>query len=255
MQNKVLLGASLKMYFGYQQTLEWCEEIATLLRQHPLAQSERAGFFLFPSMPAIAGALARFEGTPMQIGAQDMSAFEPGAWTGETAAEMLSGMGCQVVELGHAERRRYFHETDELIIKKVVRALTCQLTPVICIGEDDKVDAQTATDIALSQVRVITDALPDLLRQRPLIFAWEPKWAIGAAQPASVDYIRAVCSNLKQALATFSPASKVIYGGSAGPGLLSKLWPAVDGLFLGRFAHKPPAYRDILDEAQSLLSS
>ncbi|TNV11100.1 triosephosphate isomerase [Buttiauxella sp. B2] len=255
MPEKLILGISLKMYFGYQQTLEWSQRIASVLREHPLASSKDAGFFLFPSTPAIAGVQACFQGTSMKIGAQDMSSCEPGAWTGETSAAMLAEMGCQVVELGHAERRRHFHESQDLINRKIHISLNNGLTPVICIGEDDQVTPAQAMNIAITEAKAIIDALPEGLRHKALVFAWEPKWAIGAAQPASVAYIRTVCRGLKEALNEMSPESKVIYGGSAGPGLLTQLWPDVDGLFLGRFAHQPTAFQSILDEAAELLTS
>ncbi|WP_371871314.1 triose-phosphate isomerase [Phytohabitans rumicis] len=80
---------------------------------------------------------------------------------------------------------------------------------------------------------------------RPVVVAYEPVWAIGAAEPAGVDHIAAVCDALRARV----PDSPVVYGGSAGPGLLTRLRGAVDGLFLGRFAHDPAALADVLDEA------
>ena len=97
-----------------------------------------------------------------------------------------------------------------------------------------------------------------MLAHRPLplaslIFAWEPQWAIGAAEPASDNFIRYVCRTLRDALhQRFGQQCRVIYGGSAGPGLLTRLWPDADGIFLGRFSHQPQAVATILDEALAL---
>jgi triosephosphate isomerase len=82
-----------------------------------------------------------------------------------------------------------------------------------------------------------------------LILAYEPQWAIGAAQPASAHFIGEVCQGLRDALD--DSRIRVIYGGSAGPGLLSQLDGQVDGLFLGRFAHDPLAFQSIIEEAGS----
>ncbi|ELO3891733.1 triose-phosphate isomerase [Salmonella enterica] len=88
----------------------------------------------------------------------------------------------------------------------------------------------------------------------PLIFAWEPQWAIGAPEPASDEYIRYVCSSVRSWLQKrFGKQCKVIYGGSAGPGLLGRLWPDVDGIFLGRFAHQPSALEAIIEEAREIV--
>jgi triosephosphate isomerase len=84
------------------------------------------------------------------------------------------------------------------------------------------------------------------------VVAYEPHWAIGAAQPASDEHIKAVVAGLRGAVAQLAPGSSVIYGGSAGPGLLTRLADSVDGLFLGRFAHDPKAFATVLDEAMAI---
>lgn len=88
----------------------------------------------------------------------------------------------------------------------------------------------------------------------PVVVAYEPRWAIGASRPAGPEHIRAVCAGLTDALAGTAELrrSRVIYGGSAGPGLPTELDGAVTGLFLGRFAHDPYAVRQVLDEVLAL---
>lgn len=247
------LGVSLKMYFGYQQTREWCQQVAEITRNHPLLKHNDVTLFTFPSQPAIETALTAFAAAPMSVGAQNMSSEPQGAWTGETSARMLQEMGCRFVELGHAERRTHFHEDDAQICQKVCLALQHQLTPVVCIGETTRMAAGQARVFAIEQANTIINALKNKRLQGEIIFAWEPQWAIGASQPASAEYIRTVCSGLRHHLAAAWPRqARVIYGGSAGPGLLTQLWPDVDGLFLGRFAHSPDAFKSILDEAFAL---
>jgi triosephosphate isomerase len=85
----------------------------------------------------------------------------------------------------------------------------------------------------------------------PVVVAYEPQWAIGATKPASPQHIAAVCAALRTYLTSFT-GSKVIYGGSAQPGLLTQVKSGVDGLFLGRFAHDPSAVATILDEVVDL---
>ncbi|TDQ21320.1 triosephosphate isomerase [Raoultella sp. BIGb0149] len=247
-----IVGTSHKTYFGYGQTHAWCQQVADLLRQQPAELTARLQLFTFPAMPAVAAALRCFEGTAMATGAQNICAAPPGAWTGESSAAMLQEMGCRYVELGHAERRRHFGETTDIINQKIDMAYATHLTPVVCIGEDQQMSAEEAAAYAIGQVQALLahrgdGALP------PTIFAWEPQWAIGAPKPASDDYIRHVCRELRAHLQqNYGPQLQVIYGGSAGPGLLSRLWPDVDGIFLGRFAHRPEDFASILAEAQQI---
>lgn len=251
MSEKVIVGISHKTYFGYHQMLNWCRDVADLLRQ-PGVCNAGIELFTFPEMPTIPLALQIFNGTAMATGAQNVCAEPAGAWTGETSASLLQEMGCRYVEIGHAERRRHFSETVPIVNQKMDMAFACELTPVICIGEADRMSAKAAAEFAIAQARELLEHRKAHLLPA-LIFAWEPQWAIGATEPASDDYIRYVCRMLREALRRdYGPQCRVIYGGSAGPGLLTRLWPDADGVFLGRFAHRPAAVSDILQEARSI---
>lgn len=253
MSGNVIVGISHKAYFGYQQTQQWCEAVAGMLHQLALGNAP-IELFTFPAMPTIPAVLRAFSGTRMATGAQNVCEAPAGAWTGETSASLLQEMGCRYVEIGHAERRRHFGETVEVINRKIDMAFAYGLTPVICIGEAERMSADAAAAFALEQAQALlahrTQPLPSL------IFAWEPQWAIGAAEPASDDFIRHVCRTLREALhQRYGQQCRVIYGGSAGPGLLTRLWPDADGIFLGRFSHQPQAVATILDEALALIAS
>ena len=193
MSVKLTLGVSLKMYFGFQQTLDWSRQVADIVRHHPLLrQHPDTTLFTFPSAPAIDATLRAFVGTAMQVGAQNIAPAGPGAWTGETSAAMIAEMGGKFVEIGHAERRRHCHEDDAVICRKVQLALEEGLTPVICIGEPEQMTIQSATAFAIREADNIVNFLHQHALTGDLIFAWEPQWAIGAPQPASADYIQAV---------------------------------------------------------------
>ena len=88
-QPKVWLGVSLKMYFGYQQTLAWCRDVAGLAQRHPAIQSGEIGLFVLPAYPAIPAVAEIFADTPVRFGGQDVCQAENGAWTGEVSASML----------------------------------------------------------------------------------------------------------------------------------------------------------------------
>jgi triosephosphate isomerase len=225
------VGVSLKMYFGHSGALEWCDGVAAL------DVPDGVELFVIPSFLAIPEALEIFSGTSIAVGAQDLFWEDSGAFTGEISGSELAELGVDVVEVGHAERRRLFGETDEVVALKTAAALRNGITPVLCIGEQERAD--DAAQVCLAQLESALTGAPD----GRVIVAYEPVWAIGAAEPAPAEYIRAVTSELRKTGHT------VIYGGSAGPGLLTELGDDVDGIFLGRFAHDVNALAAVLAEA------
>jgi triosephosphate isomerase len=253
MAPRVTVGVSLKMYFGHRQAIDWCRSVRALAETHPAVADGSVGLFVIPSFVAIAPAVAELAGSPVLVGAQDLYSEDRGAYTGEVSGAELAEAGARVVEVGHAERRRLFGETEEVVAAKTAAALRNGLTPVLCIGEA----ANTGAGEAVTEcVRQLSSALADA-PPGPVIVAYEPVWAIGAERPAEPEYIRAVTSELRLAVDELEgrDGSAVIYGGSAGPGLLTALGDDVDGLFLGRFAHDPAALAAVLDEAAALAAA
>jgi len=243
------IGVSLKMYFGHARALDWIDAVASLARSHPAIVDGSVELFVIPSYLAISESVRRLDGTRVLVGAQDLATADSGAFTGEVSGVELAEVGVRVVEVGHAERRRLFGETDEIVAAKTAAALRNGLTPVLCIGEEARTEPQLAAEQCLRQLGTAIDGAA----AGRLIVAYEPVWAIGAAHPADPTYIRAVCATLSSAIARLPgrDGSVVVYGGSAGPGLLAALGDDVDGLFLGRFAHDPASLRAVIDEAAS----
>ncbi|NKX51750.1 triosephosphate isomerase [Arthrobacter deserti] len=245
-----LLGVSLKMYFGHRQTVDWCRDVARMAAEHPAVGSGAVDLFILPSFPALVPAGQAFAGGPVRLGAQNLHWEDGGPFTGEVSGPQLREAGCSYVEVGHAERRRLFAEDDRIVAAKAAAALRNGLIPVICVGEQQRMPADEAAATCTAQleagVRTVTDG-----QQLQVVVAYEPVWAIGSSEPASVEHIRAVCSRLRTWLAGQDrfPHHRVMYGGSAGPGLLGRLGQEVGGLFLGRFAHDVGALAGIVDEA------
>ncbi|MFV0375013.1 triose-phosphate isomerase family protein [Microbacterium sp.] len=251
-----LIGVSHKTYFTSARAREWTEAVARIAAGHLAVRSGEVTLFAVPGLLDTAATAATLAG-PVQVGVQDVSEHPPGAWTGEVPAEAAAEVGCTLAEIGHAERRRWFGETDEVVAQKTARALAAGLTPLVCVGETQQGEPETAVEetrrqIDAALVRARTDG-----RDVPVVFAYEPVWAIGAPEPAGDDHIRVVAGALRDyvhALPGFA-GSRLIYGGAAGPGLLSRVGDSVDGLFLGRFAHDPAALAAIVDEASALLAA
>jgi triosephosphate isomerase len=244
----VTVGISLKTYFGNERARAWFGDVATLVSDVPAVMRGDVRLFVIPTYLQIPAALEAFADTPVVVGAQDVSAYSPGAYTGEVSADELTEVGVSVAEIGHAERRRLFGETDADVAAKAAAALGAGLQPVLCIGESVR-DADASRTV-VAQLHANLAGAPS----GPVIVAYEPMWAIGAPEPAPAAHITAVTSALRTALDALPERadSVVIYGGSAGPGLLTGLGDAVDGLFLGRFGHNPRSLMAVLDEASEL---
>ena len=246
----VTVGVSLKTYFGNARARAWFAEVAPRLQAHAAIADGRVRFFVIPTYLQIPAAIEAFAATPVLVGAQDVSAHPPGAFTGEITAAELAEVGVQVAEIGHAERRRLFGETDEVTTSKAAASLEHGITPVLCIGEDARMSGADAASANLDQLAADLEGVP----AGPVVVAYEPVWAIGATEPAPDDHIATVTRALRGAIDADAgrAGSVVIYGGSAGPGLLARLDGAADGLFLGRFAHDPDNLLAVIDEAAAL---
>lgn len=239
-----IIGVSLKMYLGLAQTRGWMERLAMMAAT---GLPDGVDLFVIPDFVSLRDARDALAGTTIMLGAQDVFWEDNGAFTGEISAPVLAEAGCRFVEIGHAERRRLFGETDAIVAAKTAAAVRAGLVPVLCIGEAEPMTPDLAVAECMRQFDAATAGIDPA---RDLVVAWEPVWAIGAAKPATPDFIRAVGSRLRTALAGRS-ATRLIYGGSAGPGLLARLGDTVDGLFLGRFAHDIEALRQVLAEADA----
>jgi triosephosphate isomerase len=246
----VTVGVSLKMYFGHERARAWFDEVAARVRDHAAVRSGAVELFVTPTYLQVLPAVAAFAGTRVRIGGQDVSAEDSGPFTGEVSAAELAEVGATIAEIGHAERRRLYGETDEVTAAKTRAALRAGLTPLLCIGETERRDPADAAVVAVAQLRSALEGAD----AGAVIVAYEPVWAIGAPEPAGHEHIRAVAAALRRAMSTDAAraGSVVIYGGAAGPGLLTALGDAVDGVFLGRFAHEPDALLRVLDEAAEL---
>jgi len=248
------IGVSLKMYFSHARTLAWSTEVAEIARRHPAVRRGVVDLFVVPTFPSLVPVQEALAGTPVRLGAQDLATDDAGAFTGEVSGAELAEIGCALAEIGHAERRTLFHEDDAVVAAKTAAALRHGITPLLCVGEADETSPALAALEVTQQIDLALAAADEAGLPGALVVAYEPLWAIGAPVPASAGHITAVVAAVEDHLAGLADraGSRVIYGGSAGPGLLTGLGGQVRGLFLGRFAHDASAVERILDEALAL---
>ncbi|KAG4417039.1 hypothetical protein IFR04_009815 [Cadophora malorum] len=234
------VGVSLKMYFTLSQTASYIAACAPL---GPLALSLNVDLFIIPdflSLTATSTSL-RLEAPTIRLGAQDCFWEDSGAYTGEVSPAVLKSIGCSLVELGHAERRRLFGENDELVAKKAKAAERNGLMPLVCIGERNQGSLEEAVRECRPQIESVLEVTGE-----EVIFAYEPVWAIGQPAPAAPEHINSVVKELRGICG--ERKVRFLYGGSAGPGTFEKIKESVDGLFLGRFAHDPERFAQVVRE-------
>jgi triosephosphate isomerase len=246
--SRTTVAISLKMYFSIARTREYCQSLADLADRDPGVRSGTTDLIVLPTFVALSAARQAVRDSKVNVGAQDLAADDSGAFTGEVSGAELAEIGCTHVEVGHAERRTLFGETDTVVAAKTQAAFRNGLIPILCVGEPTRTDPIAAAEMCIGQVLSAAVRGSDGPAGQ-VIIAYEPFWAIGASQPAPSAYVADVCQRVRIALADQLPDFALLYGGSAGPGLLTALGANVDGLFLGRFAHDPGAVADVLSEA------
>lgn len=246
-REKRIVGTSLKMYFDLPSTTKYLGAVA---RISSAAEKANIDLFVIPDFVTITSAKSQLENTSIWIGAQDCYSEDKGAYTGEVSPLTLSQAGVKIVEIGHAERRKLFGETDADVAKKAAAVVRNGMIPLICIGEKNKSNiASQAVGIAVSECKPqIEAALSEIPDDAEVVFGYEPVWAIGASQPAGADHVVAVTQNLRSLVASRKGRTRILYGGSAGPGTFQDLKEGVDGLFLGRFAHDPGNLQKVIQE-------
>ncbi|PWN48960.1 Triosephosphate isomerase [Violaceomyces palustris] len=262
-RRRPLVGVSFKMYFDLPRTQSYMdqslEEVSNLLDR--LVDPPQV-FFVpdFVTLSTVRSKLdSRVASLPggsacssssLLLGAQDTHHEDSGAFTGEVSPKVLRQVGCDLVEIGHAERRSMFGEDDSKVSLKAAAICRNSMIPLVCVGELTRSeDVGRVVDECWSQIGPVLESIPD---DSELILAYEPVWAIGKQQPASPDYVVAVTTEIRrrcvQLHAKPDHLVRILYGGSAGPGIFEKLKQGVDGLFLGRFAHDPKALAETVKE-------
>ncbi|KAK4173206.1 putative Triosephosphate isomerase [Triangularia setosa] len=238
-----LIGVSTKMYFSAARTGSFTQKVIELLSSTTTLTLDDIDIFIIPDFVTLTSVIAAVRSAPegsvasrILIGAQDCYSEDFGAFTGEVSPAVLREVGVRFVELGHAERKRLFGETDGRVGEKVRAVVRNGMVPVVCVGELTEGEVAEAVREVIKQVQVVLEGVGEL---EEVVLAYEPVWAIGAGEPAGVEYVKQVARGIREWEGVKKRGEKVriIYGGAAGRGLWDKFGGEVDGLFLGRFGH------------------
>jgi triosephosphate isomerase (TIM) len=181
--------------------------------------------------PYLAQTQALLAASPVQWGAQDVSAHLQGAYTGEVAAAMVAEFGAAFALVGHSERRSYHGEDDRIVAAKTLRALEAGLTPIVCVGETDAAREAGRTEAVVgAQLQTVLDALNEQQVAR-IVVAYEPVWAIGTGKSATAAQAQQVHAFLRSVLVAKTAAAAdvaLLYGGSVNAANAAELFGAAD---------------------------
>lgn len=234
---KPLIAANWKLHKLPSEVGAWVTELQGALEAVDMGRLELALCAPFTHLPALQAALA---GSEIRSGAQDVSAHDQGAYTGEVAAAMLRDVGVHYVIVGHSERRDLHGEDDALVGAKVKAVLNTGLVPILCVGERlEQREAGEAEAVTLGQLRTALGGVT-LASADDLVIAYEPVWAIGTGKTATDDDAQRMCGAIRGELRTLMPGLaddiRILYGGSMkgdnALGLLAQ--PDISGGLIGR---------------------
>jgi triosephosphate isomerase len=203
--------------------------------------------------PYLAQMQALLSGSSLAWGAQDVSAHEAGAYTGEVADSMLRDFGSRYCIVGHSERRQYHAESDALVATKAQRALSAGITPIVCVGETQAERAAGQTEAVVKrQLAAVIHTNGHCISE--IVLAYEPVWAIGTgltATPEQAQEVHALLRKQLQAASAHADRISILYGGSMNAANASTLLaqPDVDGGLIGGAALKAPDFLSILASA------
>jgi len=246
---KKLLAGNWKMNKDIHETASFIADLKERLKDF----KGGANILICPPFTSLLVAGSLLKGSPLSLGAQNMSQFDEGAYTGEVAGRMLVAAGCAYVILGHSERRQYFLETDATVNLKAKKALSLGIAPILCVGESLQEREQGLTDRVVStQIKgVLRDIMPAEMEK--VIIAYEPVWAIGTGKNATPEQANQVHRLIRKIIGqaynwALAERITILYGGSMNasnaPALLSS--SDIDGGLIGGASLKPEVFMSII---------
>ncbi|MEO7349130.1 MAG: triose-phosphate isomerase [Terrimesophilobacter sp.] len=234
-----LIAGNWKLNLDHLQSIAFVQKLAWVLKDARLdfRTVEVAVFPPFTDLRSVQSLIAA-DNFSITYGAQDVSAHESGAYTGEISGAFLKALDCRYVIVGHSERRTYHHESNELVGEKAAAALRHGVTPVVCVGETaEDLDRRGASAVPIEQLQVALEAMP---KNADIVVAYEPVWAIGSGQAATPEQAENVTSALRNVLKNSwggdaAARTRILYGGSVKSGNIASFMrqPNIDGALVG----------------------
>jgi triosephosphate isomerase len=256
------IAGNWKMNMDHVQGITLLQKLAWTLSdaKHDYSRVEVA---VFPPFTDLRGVQTLVQGDELDIsyGAQDLSQFDSGAYTGDISGQFLGKLGCKYVLVGHSERRTIHQESDEVLNAKVKAAFKHGVTPVLCAGEGLEIrQAGTHVEHTLAQLRAGVAGLT-AEQASELVVAYEPVWAIGTGEVAGPEDAQEMCAAIRVELASLfgdDVAAKIrlLYGGSVKANNVAAILNErdVDGVLVGGASLDPAEFANIVRFESHLLT-
>ena len=231
------------------------ETTAFFAKFRPLVEkSEHCEIVICPPFTNLAAAVDAAKGSPIRIGAQNIGWAKEGAFTGEISGPMIAAAGASYTLAGHSERRQYFGETDETVLKRTQAALEFGLTPIVCVGErlEEREAGKTETVLESQFQKGIAPLTAQQFAR--IVIAYEPVWAIGTGKTATPEIAADAHRVIRAAVRSkfgkeAGDAVRVLYGGSVKPDNARTLMaqPEIDGVLVGGASLDPVGFASIVN--------
>lgn len=251
---KYLIAGNWKMNLNSAEGAELASQVVS-----QFGQQTEVSVCVCPTFTALESVSRAVNESNVQLGAQNMHFEASGAYTGEISAEMLRHLYCNLVILGHSERRQYFGETDETVNQKTLAALQANLKPIVCIGETlEEREADQVKEVISKQIKGALAGI-SAAQAESLVIAYEPIWAIGTGKTATPEMAEEVHAEIRRLLASLlgeeaAEKVRILYGGSMKPGNAPELLAQknIDGGLIGGAALKANDFGGIVEAAIEL---
>ncbi len=210
-----------------------CHDLLTALSKQ-ISSTGNVELAVFPPFVYLTECAIFLSHSVIAWGAQNVSEFSQGAYTGEVSASMLKEMGCKYVIVGHSERRKLFHESNEAVAQKFLAVMQAGLLPILCVGETlEERKAEKTLEIVQEQLAVVLALKDNCTDFSNAVIAYEPVWAIGTGLSATPEQAQAVHAFIRSQIA--SDKMRILYGGSVTPDNAKALFamPDIDGALVG----------------------
>lgn len=250
---KPFIAGNWKLHKTNTEAVKLAQSIIKSIQDIP---EESAEIVIMPPFTALTPVKKALEGSPIQLGAQNLYWEDEGAFTGEISAPMLTDTGCRFVVVGHSERRQYFGETDQTVNKKIQAVFSHNLIPVVCIGEtlEERENNKTFEKIETQLDEGLNGISEEQIRR--VIIAYEPIWAIGTGRTATPEQAGEVHNFIRDKLADkYGKESGgyviILYGGSVKPKNTYSLIREknINGALIGGASLQAGSFAEIAQEA------
>lgn len=222
-----------------------------------LTESRQSECVVCPPAVYLADIGRAISGTGLRLGAQNVCAEAPGAFTGELAASMLKDVGCDMVIVGHSERRSLYGETDALVARKFAVVIAAGMTPILCVGESLAERESGSTEAVVGRQLDAVLTLAGIGSFKDAVIAYEPVWAIGTGRTATPGQAEEVHRFIRERMANhdakIAGLTRILYGGSVKAANAAELFaqPNVDGGLIGGASLKADEFLAIVAAANS----